>query len=231
MKLNSTNTHRSSTSLRKRAGISNLALCMFTAAGIAISAGSVADGNGGVLYRYTDEEGVKVLNHTIPPEYAQQGYEILNRSGQVIRVVPPAPSDGEVAQAVAERRLLQRFEILKRRYSNVKEIERAKKRRLDNLSTNIAILKGNISGAKTRIENIMVEAAEMERGGLEVSEQLLVQLTEAKTELSIAEAALKMRLEEQAEVSNRFDKDLTTFVAGSELEKRKKEELENTLPN
>ncbi len=212
--------HASKAYARAYALLMALLLCSFSA---------LADNSGGVLYRYTDDEGVKVLNHTIPPEYAQQGYEILNKLGQVIKVVPPAPTDGEIAQAVAERRLRQRFEILKRRYSNVKEIERAKQRRLDNLSTNIAILKGNISGAKTRIENIMSKAAEMERGGLEVSENLLVQLEEAKTELSIAEAALKTRLEEQEEVSNRFDKDLTTFVAGSELEKKRlEEELNNT---
>lgn len=207
---------------------SHVMACSFSITVLFSASTAFADGAGGVLYRYTDEEGVKVLNHTIPPEYAQQGYEIINRHGQVIKVVPPAPSDGEVAQAVAERRLRERYEILKRRYSNVKEIERAKKRRLDNLNTNIAILKGNISGAKTRIENIMGKAAETERSGLVVSEGLLQQLEDAKAELSIAESALKTRLEEQEEISNRFEQDLTTFVAGSELEQKQLDELKDT---
>lgn len=46
-----------------------------------------------LLYRYVNEQGVKVLNHIIPPKYAQNGYEVINESGQVVRVVPPAPTE------------------------------------------------------------------------------------------------------------------------------------------
>lgn len=44
----------------------------------------------GSYYRYRNAEGVKVISHSIPPEFSQSGYEILSATGRVIRVVPPA---------------------------------------------------------------------------------------------------------------------------------------------
>lgn len=169
------------------------------------------------LYRYENKEGVKVINHAIPPEYVQNGYEILSTTGRLIKVVPPAPSDGEIAEEVANRQLREQFEVLKRRYSSVEDIEKAKGRRLENINTNIAILRGNIGSMHTRIENLMSKAAEMERLGRPVTPDLLKQLEDSRTELATAEANLEARREEHQLVAERFDKDKATFKAGSEL--------------
>jgi len=42
------------------------------------------------LYRYQNEDGIKVVDWVIPAAYVGSGYEVLNESGQVVRVVPPA---------------------------------------------------------------------------------------------------------------------------------------------
>ena len=98
----------------------------------------------GAFYRYVNEEGVKVLDTSIPPEYVQNGYEILNKNGQVIEVVPPAPSEEEIAEKQTEQEILFHYELLRKRYSNVSSIESARKRKLENLETSISIIKGNI---------------------------------------------------------------------------------------
>ncbi len=169
------------------------------------------------FYRYVNEHGVKVINHTLPPEYAQNGYEILSVSGQVIEVVAPAPSEGEVAREYAEQALREKYEVLKRRYSSLDEIERAKMRRLENINTNISILRGNIGSINIRIENLMSQAAEMERIGKQVSARVLQQLADAKAELTVAENALSIRLGEYQAVSDRFDNEVATFIEGSKL--------------
>lgn len=169
------------------------------------------------LYRYENEEGVMVLNHTIPPEYAQQGYEILSVTGQVVEVVEPAPTDGDIAKENALRILEEKFEVLKRRYSSIEEIEKAKTRRLKHLDTNIAILRGNISSIQTRIDNLMSDAADVERSGRDVPEMLLRQIKDAKTELSVAESQLEQRLDEYQETSDRYDSDMATFIEAREM--------------
>ncbi len=169
------------------------------------------------LYRYENDKGVKVLNHTIPPQYAQKSYEILSTAGQLIRTVEAAPTDGAVAKENSVRMLREKYAILKRRYSSPEDIEAAKRRRLANINTNIAILRGNIGGINIRIDNLRSKAADSERAGREVSSSLLTQLRDIKAELTVSEDALNLRLEEYQAVSDRYDGDLTTFALGSAL--------------
>lgn len=169
------------------------------------------------LYRYENEQGVKVIHHTIPPEFAQQGYEIISSRGQLVRVVPPAPSDSDIVREERERELREQYTILKRRYSSPDDIESAKHRRLKNINTNIAILRSNISGINTRIDNLMSRAADMERAGRKVSQNILQQIKDARAELAVAEGSLAGRLAEYNKVAERFDRDVLTFIEGSKL--------------
>lgn len=169
------------------------------------------------LYRYINADGVKVMNHTIPPEYAQKGYDIISHTGQLIRRVEAAPTDGQVAKENSDRMLREKFSVLKRRFSSEEDIEAAKIRRLKNIDTNISILKSNISGIKIRIENLMREAADAERAGRTVPPQLLQKLKDTRAELAVTESALDKRLEEHKNVTEKFDRDLATFTRGREL--------------
>jgi hypothetical protein len=47
---------------------------------------------------------VTVVDWYIPAAYASRGYEVLNESGQVMKVVPRAPTDSELAERAAEAR-------------------------------------------------------------------------------------------------------------------------------
>lgn len=170
------------------------------------------------FYRYLNKDGVKVLNRSIPPEYAQHGYEVLNASGQVIKVVPPRRSDGEIAQEVAKEQLLEKYAELSRRYSSLDDIESAKLRRLKNIETNISILRGNISGLNTQIENLMSKAAEQERAGKDVSQRVLQSLEDARAELSVAEGIMANRTAEYKKVADKFDSDVVLFVKGQALQ-------------
>jgi len=64
---------------------------------LALVAASVQPAQAANYYRYVDDEGRKVFNSSIPPEYVARGYEILNERGQVIQVVPRAPTPEEIA--------------------------------------------------------------------------------------------------------------------------------------
>ena len=82
------------------------------------------------LYRYVNEDGVKVLASSIPPRYVGRGYEILNAQGRVIEVVAPAPAPADLARVEAEQQMLEEYELLARRYSSVDDILAARDRRL-----------------------------------------------------------------------------------------------------
>ena len=56
-------------------------------------------------YRYQNEDSITVVDWVIPAAYVSSGYEILNESGQVVRVVPPAKTDTDFERDAAAARV------------------------------------------------------------------------------------------------------------------------------
>src|SRR5690554_2058970 len=54
------------------------------------------------LYRFK-VDGKTFIEHHIPPQYADYGYEVLNNRGIVVEVVPPAPTKEELEPLAAKR--------------------------------------------------------------------------------------------------------------------------------
>src|SRR5690554_5092198 len=168
-----------------------------------------------VYYRYTNEDGVQVLNHIIPPEYVSKGYEVVSLNGEVLKVVEPAPSEEDAEQVAMERkaRLEQerRDKLLRRRYSSVNDIEAAKTRGLQELRGNISILTSNLSNVRAQILAGQKQAAVIERSGRSVSEALLNNLSALQNEEQNIQAQIKHREQEYQSVSDKFDRDMQRF--------------------
>ena len=180
----------------------------------ALSASAVyaADAPGRVYYRYVNEDGVQVINATIPPEYVPKGYEVVSLNGEVIRVVEPSPTGEEAERAAAERKLRKQQEkadkLLRRRYSSVADIEAAKTRNLQELQGNISILTSNLSNVRSQIVAQQEQAASMERSGRAVSEDLLKNLANLQAEERDIKMQIKQREREYQAASDKFDQDM-----------------------
>ena len=183
----------------------------------ALSASAVyaADAPGRVYYRYVNEDGVQVINATIPPEYGPKGYEVVSLNGEVIRVVEPSPTGEEAERAAAERKLRKQQEkadkLLRRRYSSVADIEAAKTRNLQELQGNISILTSNLSNVRSQIVAQQEQAASMERSGRAVSEDLLKNLANLQAEERDIKMQIKQREREYQAASDKFDQDMKRF--------------------
>jgi len=157
-----------------------------------------------------------VLEDRIPPKYVPKGYEVVSMYGEVLRTVPPAPSDEELETEARERQARQEREAyeqeLKRRYSTVKDIEDAKRRSLAELQGNISILESNLSNVRLQIRDLESRAARLERSGQEVPESVLVNLGTLKTEVQEIQAQIRHRQEEYDEVADKFDQDIEAFA-------------------
>lgn len=177
-------------------------------------------------YRYVNNDGVKVISHTIPPEYAQKGYEVITHTGKVLEVVAAAPDPEELKQQemvrAKERELMAEYEVLARRYSSTKEIYAARDRRLAHLDANIAILRSNIGNINGQVETLMKRAAEVERSGRDVPQQILQNIEETRTELRTTEEMLQARLDEHGAIHEEYEKQVELFKRGKALEESKK---------
>ncbi len=177
-------------------------------------------------YRYVNTDGVKVISHIIPPEYAQKGYEVITHTGKVLEVVPPAPDPEELKQLeierAKERELMAEYQVLARRYSSVEEIYAARDRRLAHLDASIAILRSNIGNINGQIESLMKKAAEAERAGRDVPQHILQSLANARTELRTTEEMLQARLDEHDAIHDEYEQQVELFKRGKTLEESKK---------
>lgn len=177
-------------------------------------------------YRYINKDGVKVISHIIPPEYAQKGYEVITHTGKVIEVIPPAPDPAELARVeserASERELLAEYEVLARRYSSVAEIYAARDRRLAHLDANIAILRSNIGNIGNQVETLMRKAAEVERGGRDVPAHLLTSLDDARAELKVTQEMLEARFSEHSSIHAEYEQQVELFKRGRMLVESKK---------
>lgn len=170
------------------------------------------------FYRYVNEQGVRVMSSTIPPEYAQKGYEILGPNGQVLRTVDPAPEPEDLERVEKERALQAEYEVLARRYSSAQDIISARDRRLAHLDANIAILRGNINSINNQLEQLMSRAANFEREGREVPRSVFNDIDKVRDELRSTEEMLQIRLQEHEEIYARFERDVELFEQGRALQ-------------
>jgi folate-binding Fe-S cluster repair protein YgfZ len=129
------------------------------------------------LYRYVDDKGVVVLNRQgVPPQHIGKGYEVLNDQGRVTRVVPPAPTQEERQRLLEAKARANSDAQLLRLYASVKDVERAKARKLSELDSVIGITRGNLQSLRSQQANLQSQAAAHERAGRDVPKQLLTQI-------------------------------------------------------
>ena len=168
-----------------------------------------------VFYRYVNDKGVKVLHHSIPPKYAQRGYEVVSLSGRVIKVVPPALTDEQKGRLEERRRTAEALakwdKQLRRRYSSVTDIEAAKQRKLSDLDANISILRGNINNLTKQMQEQQSKAADIERAGRDIPESLLGVIGDLQIEVTDTEEQVQLRLQEREAVADKFDRDKERF--------------------
>jgi len=169
---------------------------------------SLAQARAGVqqrqLYRYVDDRGVTVIDFHIPPEHAHRGYQVLGTGGRVIDEIPPNLSPEERAAQVgtaetanerADRELRERKrdESLLLRYSTVADIEAAQDRSLRELRVRINIERSNIRSLRQQIENEQAAAADLERRGVEVPVENLLNIRKLQVDLERTERSITER--------------------------------------
>jgi hypothetical protein len=173
------------------------------------------DAQSKTFFRYENEQGSKVMTDAIPPQYAVKGYEVINSSGIVIKVVPPEPSPEEKAQLQkekAEKRRLEKWDKeLLSRYSSVNDIESTKSRRITGLENSIFSLRLTLKNISETIKFYQAEAATHERQGEEVSTDTLASIERLQNDRDFIEAEISKKDISKTQVSNDYDNDIARF--------------------
>jgi hypothetical protein len=106
---------------------------------------------GGIVYRWTDEQGVVHYGDRIPPQYAQKERTVLNSQGVEVRKLDaqksPEQAAAEARAQLSVYRQKQHDAFLTNNYTSVKDIEVLRDVRLDQL-------RGQKSSAEQYVENL-----------------------------------------------------------------------------
>ena len=203
----------------------SLLLVLITCGSLLMS-GVVAAQNtatGKVIYRYKNKDGVTVMDSSIPPEYVNNGYEVVSLSGKVIKVIKPVVQGAEGERLQREQLLRaerERDDIqLRRSYSNVADIDAAKSRNLESLRGNINILQANLASAKSRLQAYQSQAAAVERAGRQLPDDLLKNINNLMQEDKDIQEQIQQREDELKKVEKKFDADRKRFIEISQSPK------------
>ncbi|PUA27654.1 MAG: hypothetical protein B0W54_13980 [Cellvibrio sp. 79] len=169
-----------------------------------------------VIYRYKNKEGVTVLDSKIPAEYVNNGYEIMSRTGKVLKVIEPVtqgPAGERLRQEKLKRAEQAREDVqLRRSYSSVSDIDSAKARNLESLRGNISILQANLITVRKRLQDYQTQAATIERSGRQLPDELLKNINNLVQEEKDIQAQIQQREQEYKEVEEKFDRDRARFI-------------------
>lgn len=179
-----------------------------------------ASGFGGSrFYRYVDENGVRVIRDTIPPELVHLGYDILGPDGRVIKTVPRALTEEELKALAKDRKTeaMLAEEAAKREaadkklltiFSTPKDAERARDRKLEALDVLISVNRGNIVRLKSEYEQAQKQAATRERAGQKVPEHLIEKMERIERQIKKLEETIVDKEKEKDVVREQYAKDI-----------------------
>jgi len=165
-------------------------------------------GQAAELYRYLDRNGTLVIDRQgVPPEYAGKGYDVLNEQGRVIRKVAPALPAAELDRRERERQQAVVDGQLRKLYSNVEDVDRAKARKLTELDGLMQIKKANLEATRQLQSQLMEQAAVQQRNGQALPADLQARLDAAAADQVRLQADLQRYAELRTSTSAAFDAD------------------------
>lgn len=187
--------------------------------------------HGARLYRYLDENGVPTLSLTLPPEAAQQGYDVLDdKTMRLIEQVPPAPTAEQIAeqqeQKAREAEAQRQADIAAREaeqenrrqasydrsllttYRDENELMRARDDVLQHRRSQMEARRLKLERLEQQRVALQREAGQMELSGGTVSANLQARLDATGEDILQQQAVIAQLRSEIEDLSEKYDSDL-----------------------
>lgn len=175
------------------------------------------------LYRWVDKEGQVHYGDSVPPEYAEQDRDILNRQG-----VPIAREQGLITaeeaaeQAAAEKAARDeqkrklRDRVLLQTYQNVRELEVLRDNRLELVDAQLTIQEQSLANLRAQRVQLQKHASRYapvnkDPKALPLPEEIAADLTRAASDIATQEANLVKRREERENIRLTFEADIKRY--------------------
>jgi uncharacterized protein DUF4124 len=191
---------------------------------LALQAG-VADGAATEkkLYRWVDKNGQVHYGDSVPPEYAEQDREVLNRQGVslgkeegIITAEEAAAKAAADKAARDEQKRKLRDRVLLQTYQSVKELEVLRDNRLELVDSQLTIQEQSLANLRAQLAQIRKLAsryapANKAPKAAPMPEELALDIKRASNDIATQETNLKKRRNERESIRMNFEADIKRF--------------------
>jgi uncharacterized protein involved in exopolysaccharide biosynthesis len=174
------------------------------------------------VYRWVDDSGEVHYGHSIPPEQARRGYEILGRDGVVRERVEPALTPEQLAERREERRRQEeeaarqrtqqtRDRILLTTYNSEQSLRNSMEMELVTINSQRSSIRVALDQVEHRFERLLERAAEHSDEGRAVPASLEASLEDVRAELRRLRTDLAALDDREQEVRERYRSNLERY--------------------
>lgn len=171
---------------------------------------------------WTNNEGIKECGNVVPPEYSQQGHEEVSEQGVTVKKTERAKTleeleaEEEAQRQQAERERLAKEQAAKDRvlldtFTTEEDLILTRDGKLNAIDSRIAHTKQVTVGLEKQREDLEVEAANQERAGTAVSDELIADIDSVQRQIQEQMAFIENRQQEKVLLGVQFDADLLRY--------------------
>jgi len=176
------------------------------------------------LYRWVDKNGQVHYGDSIPPEYAEQDRDLLNRQGVVVGREEGIVTEEEAkAKAAAEKAARDeqkrklRDRVLLQTYQSVGELEVLRDRRLELVDAQLTIQEQSLANLRTKRTQFEKQATRYKPLNKDpdappMPEELSLDLRRSATDIVTQQENLVKRREERENIRQNFEADIKRYM-------------------
>jgi hypothetical protein len=175
------------------------------------------------LYRWVDKNGQVHYGDSVPPEYAEQDREILNRQGVPIGreegLITPEEAAAKAAEEKAERDARKRKlrdRVLLQTYQNVQELEVLRDTRLELVDAQLTIQEQSLANLRAQRAQVLRQASRFapiskEADAPQMPDEMTDDLERSASDIETQEKNLQKRREERENIRLNFEADIQRY--------------------
>lgn len=173
------------------------------------------------IYKWVDSKGETHYGHTIPPEYADRDRYEIDKTGRIVKKTDILNADERVANRAAEAKQLEaeerardrnlRDKALLNTYSNVKEIDLARARNLQQVDARSQVAAKQLASAKEALDALRAREANFANSGKPVPTYLREDINDAQLNLDKMNKEYAKLSAEKSALEARYDEDKARY--------------------
>ena len=171
---------------------------------------------------YTNEDGVRECGNVVPPEHAQQAIDLKGKTGLTLQRQERAKTPEELAAEAAAREEREKAEreakakaaadqILLQTYGSEEDILMARDGQVASLASQVKLSEGRIEKLNKQLDEMIAEAAQAQKSGKPVSENLSAGIDAMRRELTGHRTLIDARTVEIKAIQEKAEADLARF--------------------